>query len=350
MFVKSTQVKRPTIADIAREAGVSNGAVSYALNGQPGVSASTRQRILAIADRLGFQPNMAARVLSGASARTIGLVLCRPTRKLGIEPDIMELISGIELELSARSYVMALKVVPDHTAEIAVYERWWAEQRVDGVLLLDLHCEDERPDAVRRMQLPAVAIAGPGNFRGIPAVWSDDAAAIGSTVDYLFAIGHRAVAWVGGLPRLLHTAIRTKAFVEALRSLGVEQPVTVVSGCTGEEGASATRRLLSSARPPTAIIYDNDIMAVAGLAAANEMGVAVPRKLSIVAWGDSMLCSIQHPPLTALSRDVVTYGVNAARCLITLIDEGTATDLQVATAHLVPCGSTAPAPGPVQAS
>src|SRR5690348_14256628 len=100
--------RRLTSADIARAAGVSKGAVSYALNGQPGVSAATRERILAIADEMGFRPNLAARALNGASSRTIGLALCRPAQVLGVEPFFMELISGIEAALSERSYGFTL--------------------------------------------------------------------------------------------------------------------------------------------------------------------------------------------------------------------------------------------------
>jgi DNA-binding LacI/PurR family transcriptional regulator len=334
-------VRRPTIADIAREAGVSKGAVSYALNGQPGVSEATRQRIVTIAEQIGWKANSAARALSGASASAVGLALCRPARILGVEPFFMELISGIEAALSARSYALTLQVVSDHDAEIAVYERWWGEQRVDGVLICDVRVDDRRIDVVRELQLPAVAIGGPGEFGGVPNVWSDDAAAITEAVEYLVALGHRNIARVGGLPDLLHTAIRTDAFGEVCQRLGVTHAVTVPSDYTGEEGSRATRRLLSSSPRPTAIIYDNDIMAVAGLAVTQEMGLSVPGEVSIVAWDDSVLCSLVHPPLTALSRDVPAYGTRAARLLLELITEGTAASVQDETAHLVPRGSTA---------
>ena len=98
-------MKRPTIADIARRAGVTKAAVSFALNGQPGVSAATRERILAIADEIGFQPNSAARALSDGRAGAFGLIIDRPARTLGVEPCFMQLISGIQAELSG-----------DHTA------------------------------------------------------------------------------------------------------------------------------------------------------------------------------------------------------------------------------------------
>lgn len=335
-------MKRPTIADVARRAGVSKGAVSYALNGQPGVSAATRQRILAIAAEIGFNPSSAARALSGSTAEAVGLALCRPARTLGIEPFFMELISGVEAELSARSYALTLQVVSDQDAELAVYRRWWGERRVDGVLVCDLRTDDRRVPALEQMGLPAVVIGGPGGTGGLASVWVDDAAALVETVEYLYALGHRRIARVGGLPDLLHTAIRTTAFAEVCDRLGLTGAVTVPSDYTGEEGARATRRLLSSAGRPTAVIYDNDVMAIAGLSVAQEMGLAVPGDLSIVAWDDSPLCQLVHPPLTALGRDIPAYGAHAARQLLAVIGGARADTVQDEAAHLTPRGSTAP--------
>ncbi|RKN49414.1 LacI family DNA-binding transcriptional regulator [Micromonospora endolithica] len=335
-------MKRPTIADVARRAGVSKGAVSYALNGQPGVSAATRQRILAIAAEIGFNPSSAARALSGSTADAVGLALCRPARTLGIEPFFMELISGVEAELSARSYALTLQVVADQDAEIAVYRRWWGERRVDGVLVCDLRASDRRVPALEELGLPAVVIGGPGGTGQLASVWSDDAAALVETVEYLTALGHRRIARVGGLPDLLHTEIRTEAFARVCRRLDLPDAVTVPSDYTGEEGARATRRLLSTPDRPTAVIYDNDVMAIAGLSVAQEMGLGVPADLSIVAWDDSPLCQLVHPSLTALGRDIPAYGANAARQLLAVIGGTSVGALQDETAHLTPRGSTAP--------
>nr|MDT0663048.1 LacI family DNA-binding transcriptional regulator [Micromonospora sp. DSM 115978] len=338
-------MKRPTIADVARRAGVSKGAVSYALNGQPGVSEATRQRIIAIAREIGFNPNSAARALSGASANTVGLALCRPARTLGIEPFFMELISGVEGELSARSYGLTLQVVSDPESEIAVYRRWWGERRVDGVLVCDLRIDDRRVPALRELQLPAVVIGGPGHTGGLASVWSDEAGAIVEAVEYLAALGHRRIARVGGLNGLLHTESRSEAFDEVCRRLGLDHCLTVPSDYTGEDGARATRRLLSSANRPTAAIYDNDVMAIAGLSVAQEMGLTVPGDLSIVAWDDSPLCRLVHPPLTALSRDIPAYGALAARQLLAAVEGKPIGAAQSETAHLTPRGSTAPPRG-----
>lgn len=335
-------MKRPTIADIARRAGVSKGAVSYALNGQPGVSEATRRRVLAIAEEIGWNPNSAARALSGAAANAIGLALRRPARILGLEPFYMELISGVESELSTRSYGLMLQLVADPEAEIAVYRRWWGERRVDGVLVCDLRVDDPRVKVLEELKLPAVVVGGPDGVGELAAVWSDDAGALAETVEYLAALGHRRLGRVAGLSDLRHTNARTEAYERVAGRLQLELAVTESTDYTGEQGAHATRRLLSTSPRPTAVIYDNDIMAIAGLAVAQEMGLSVPGDLSIVAFDDSPLCQLVHPPLTALTRDIPAYGATAARQLLRVIggQDGPGSQ-QAATGRLTPRGSTA---------
>lgn len=335
-------MKRPTIADIAKRAGVSKGAVSYALNGHAGVSEATRQRILAIADEIGWSPNTAARALSGSVAFSVGLPLCRPAHTLGSEPFFMELVAGLESELSARSYALTMQVVADVNAEITLYRRWWAERRVDGVILVDLHIDDPRVPVIEELGLPAVIIGNPSGINSLTAVWSDDAGALTETVEYLVALGHRRIARVTGLPDLLHTRIRDDAFTSICERIGLPESSIHPADYTGEESARITRRMLSSPARPTAVIYDNDIMAVAGLAVAQEMGIPVPSELSIVAWDDSPLCKLVHPALTAVSRDVSRYGAHAAHQLLAAIAGERTENFQDATPRLTPRSSTAP--------
>lgn len=335
-------MKRPTIADIARRAGVSKGAVSYALNGQPGVSEATRRRVLAIAEEIGWSPNSAARALSGAAANAFGLALRRPASTLGLEPFYMELISGVEMELSTRSCALMLQVVADPDAEIALYRRWWGERRVDGVFVCDLRVDDPRVKALEELRLPAVVVGGPDGVGGLANVWNDDAAAVVETVEYLVALGHQRIARVGGLPDLRHTRTREQAWEGVCSRLQLAMAVTETTDYSGEQGARATRRLLSVAPRPTAILYDNDVMAIAGLAVAQEMGLSVPRDLSLVAFDDSPLCRLVHPPLTALSRDIPAYGALAARQLAEAVAGGPEQpSRQAETARLTPRGSTA---------
>ncbi len=336
-------MKRPTIADIARRAGVTKSTVSFALNGRPGVSEATRTRILGIAQELGWQPSRVARALSGGRAGVLGLVVDRPARTLGIEPYFMQLISGIEGELAGRDVALLLQMTEDQSAQIATYRRWWAERRVDGVFLVDLRVDDERLGVVAELGMPAIVVGGPQGTAGLPGLWNDEAAAVRAVVEYLAALGHRRIARVAGLPELWHTVWRGEAFEAAARELGVT-PVGGTTDYTGDAGARLTRRLLASAEPPTAIVYDNDIMAVAGLAVATEMGVPVPERLSIVAWDDSVLCGLVHPPLTAVSLDIPAYGAAVARRLLDLVSGLPVESGCNATPVLSPRASTGVAP------
>ena len=162
-------MRRPTIMDIAKAAGVSKGAVSYALNGRPGVSESTRERILTIANDLGWAPSNPARALApGGRVGAIGMVVDRPARSLGIEPFFMQLVSGVETELSDCGIDLMLQVAEDVDAELAVYRRWAAERRVDGVIMVDLRVSDPRPEAMGVLPLPAVVLGGPEGAGGLP--------------------------------------------------------------------------------------------------------------------------------------------------------------------------------------
>ena len=335
--------KRPTIADVARSAGVSKGAVSYALNGLPGVSELTRARILGVAGDLGWQPSSVARALAASRAGAVGLVIARPASTLGVEMFYMQLISGIEAELAGRSVALLLQVVADLDAEIETYHRWSAQHRVDGVFLTDIREVDPRVGVLEELGLPAVVVGGKGRHGSLARIWSDDALAMGTVVRYLAALDHRRIARVAGRPDFLHTQIRTEAFHEVCASLGITER-TVATDFSGDQGADATRALLSRTPRPTALVFDNDVMAVAGSAVAHEMGFAVPRDLSIVEWDDSVLCRLVHPPLTALARDISAFGRHAAQLLLTRSVSGVAGDREDPPPRLVPRGSTAVAP------
>jgi DNA-binding LacI/PurR family transcriptional regulator len=312
-------VKRPTIADIARRAGVTKAAVSFALNDQPGVSTVTRERIMRIARDLGWQPNSAARALSDGRAGALGLVVDRPAGFLGVEPWFMQLIAGIQGVLAERQTPLLFTVAEHREAELELYRSWWARRRVDGVFLVDLRVDDPRPGALRELGLPGVVVGDPDGAGGLAAVWTDDAAGARLAVRHLAGLGHRRIARVTGMEDLWHTRARTREFLDVAGKAGIEADC-VPADYTAAGGAEATHRLLTGANPPTAIVYDNDLMAVSGLGAAHRLGLDVPGDLSIVAWDDSVLCSLVHPALTALTHDVLGYGAHAARVLLGVLE------------------------------
>ena len=333
---------RITIKDIAERAGVSKGAVSYALNGRPGVSDDTRDRIVAIANELGWYPNRAARALSAARADACGLVLARPARTIALEPFFMEFIAGVESELATRSIALTLQLVRDVHEEIAVYRRWFGEHRVDGVLVVDLRLDDPRIDELVRIGLPAVVVGGPLEGDVLPAIWHNEAAVVTEATRYLAALGHTRIAHVCGVAALrAHAAAGEGVPRLGPRELGLEGE-TVETDYSAESGARATRKLLSSPAPPSAILFDSDLLAVTGLGVAQQMGFSVPDDVSIVGWDDSLISQVVHPPLTAITRDITAYGVEAARHLLAAIDGAPNEGVETTRGELTTRGSTAP--------
>ncbi|MFE3939434.1 LacI family DNA-binding transcriptional regulator [Streptomyces goshikiensis] len=335
--------RRPTIKDIARQAGVSQSAVSFALNDRPDVSTDTRARIRRVAEELGWQPNSAARALSGERSGAVGLVLARPAHTLGVESFFLQLVSGIQEVLAAGRIALLFQVVEDIDAECAVYRRWWAERRVDGVLVVDPRTRDPRPALLEQLALPAVLVGGAGGGAH-SSVWADDARAMTRILEHLHALGHRRITHIAGLPGLAHTARRMASLrTEAARlGLGPDRVRSVVTDYSDAEGAAATRRVLAEPEPPTALVYDNDVMAVAGSAVAAELAIPVPDRLSIVAWDDSALCRVTHPRLTALVRDTAAFGRLAAEELLAVLAGGPPRLREAERPRLEPRESTAP--------
>ena len=337
-------MKRVTISDIAARAGISKGAVSYALNGLPGVSAQTRQRVLEIARELDWTPNQTARKLSGARSNAVGLVLARPAKLLGTEPFYMEFIAGMEEVFSEASVSLLLQMAPDRAGEARTHGAWWRDRQVDGVILVDLTVDDERIRALGSLGVPTVVVGGPDVAGGFTCVWTDDFASMDSALRYLFTLGHARIARVTGPSHLRHITRRTEAMLSITGTLGIPVPAELIveGDFTGESGARATRHLLTAATPPTAIVYDNDVMAVAGLSVATELGFAVPRDLSLLAWDDSPLCRITHPTLSAMSRDIHALGSHSARRMLDLLAGAEPAAHRDSQAEILPRGSTAP--------
>ncbi|WP_171116105.1 MULTISPECIES: LacI family DNA-binding transcriptional regulator [Streptomyces] len=335
---------RVTIKDVAARAGVSKGAVSLAFNHKPGLSEATRERIFRAARELGWAPNLTARSLAGARVDVVGLAICRPARMLGLEPFYMEFVSGVESVLTEHSCSLLLRLVRNLQQEAGLLESWWKARQIGGSILVDFQADDPRVAVAERLGLPVVAVGHPSLTGGLTAVWTDDATAVTEAVRYLAALGHRRIARVGGAAALGHTAIRTAAFDEAARALALAGAWQVATDFSGEAGARATRSLLTAAPPdrPTAIVYDNDIMAVAGLSVAAEMGLRVPGDVSLLAWDDSQLCRLTHPTLSAMSHDVHGFGADVARTLFGVITGEGPGSHPVQTPVLTPRGSTAP--------
>ena len=168
--------------------------------------------------------------------------------------------------LSEHGNALLLQVVPEHDAEPQSYRRLADEGRVDGVFVTDLHVDDPRPALLAELGLPAV-IVGPGPSRPFwPAVGVDDAPGIAAAVEHLVALGHTRIAHVAGPREMVHGAVPPHGVGDAAAARpGSRRRPASRRTSPPSPAAAATRQLLDLAEPPTAIVYANDLMAIAGL-------------------------------------------------------------------------------------
>ncbi|MGP9695037.1 LacI family DNA-binding transcriptional regulator [Brachybacterium sp. AOP25-B2-12] len=333
---------RTTIGDVARAAGVSKGTVSLAYSGKRPVAPATRQRILDAAEALRWNPSHSARALATSRTGAIGLVIRRRPEVLADDRFFPSFIAGAESVLAGADMGLMLHIVGDVEAETAVYERL-AAGRVDGVILLDVEVADRRIALLEELGLPAVMLVAqapaalpPGD---VPVAYTDDASAVTELVDRLVASGHRRIAHASGPLGYVHAAARRDAFVAALHTHGLDASAVVEGDFTAASGRDATAALLDAPDRPSAIVYANDIMAIAGLSLARSRGLRVPEDLSITGFDDSELSAHLSPALTTVATDARARGEAVTAMLIDRIgrEGSTAEDRSAPAPCLLEC-------------
>ena len=211
-------------------------------------------------------------------------------------------------------------MVPDQESERRNYETLAASGRVDGVFLTDLRVDDPRPALLESLGLPTVVIAPAPIECRWPVVAVDDRPGIAAAVEHLVALGHRRIAHVAGPMEFVHSRSRQRRGPTPLRRRGSRS--RPVSGPTSHPPAAPTPpdELLDLPEPPTAIVYANDLMAIAGTSAAQARGLHVPDDLSVTGFDDTAISGYLRPPLTTVRTDAVAWGRAAAECLLQLVD------------------------------
>ncbi|MBO3102730.1 LacI family DNA-binding transcriptional regulator [Cellulomonas fengjieae] len=333
--------RRPTITDVARAAGVSIAVVSYALNGRPGVSAATRERVLRVADEFGWRPSAAARSMR-SGPRAIGLVVDRGAAgPVAQATGVLEFVIALQEVLATRNLALMLQIVDGPEAAVSLYSDWWAERRFDVMVVTDVLVEDPRIDALRRLRAPAVIVGAGHSDADVTSVTLDHTEGFVRVGRYLLELGHRHVALVSGPTELERTRERLAALTGVLDAAG-GLLVHEATGGTAEEAAVATRRLVTGGRAPTAIVYDSDQMAVAALDVARRTGLAVPWDLSVVAGSDSALCRLATPSITTLPSAQRELGAATGEVVLAVLDGDPRAQRELHIGGLAVRGSTGP--------
>ncbi|GAA1590477.1 LacI family DNA-binding transcriptional regulator [Kribbella sancticallisti] len=306
--------QRVTISDLARRLDISKASVSYALNGRSGVSEETRQRVLSLAEELGFHPNSAAVALSASRTRTIGIVIARDPALISTEAFYMRTLVGIEQYLNEVDSSLLLRLTGEHGEDLDVLRRWSRQGRVDGFILFDEHDDDPRVPLLKELGVPCVVVSSNAPDDGVGRLISSPEETVTLMLDHLAELGHTDVVHVSGPFTFVHEQLRVRLLQEKSAERGIR--VTHLEGnYRYEDGAEMTRKVLSGKDRPTALVLGNDLMAVAALRVATDLGTVVPDELSILAWDDSPLCELARPGITAVDQQTMERGRMAADLL-----------------------------------
>lgn len=330
-----------TIKDIAKELGISASTVSRALSDSSLVNAETKRAILQVAERLGYQRNELARALVMGSSGAIGLVLPDITN-----PFFSDVARGVG-EIADKIGVGVILCNTDGGIDRELhYIRLMRRKRVDGLLLCSTTIEAPYLQELAHANIPFILVSRLSSQRNVPFVITDDHAGAKLAVEHLVDLGHRDIGFIGGPENVQASRDRMEEYLNVLNEndLATTPDWRRYAGFTQASGRGAAQRMLSLPARPTAIFAANDVTALGVLEAAEELGLRVPRDLSLVGYDDISYASLPRIQLTTIAQPAVEMGQIAASWLFeTLEDPGIPGLQRTLTPRLVVRSTTAPA-------
>ncbi len=326
---------RVTIVDVAKAAGVAISSASTALNGQPGVSDTTRQRVRDVADQLGYVPSIRARGLSAKRAFSVGLIVERDFDILEADPFFGGFIGGVEESIAPRGYVLALQITQDTGSTVRRHLELARSKRVDGIFLSEIEVNDARIPALRELRFPVVGINPAAEDFPFPAVNQSGREAIAELVRTLAALGHTRIAHVAGPARYVHSRERIAAWQSAMTDAGLDPSQVFEGSFTSDGGRRAADVVMTREDPPTAVFCANDLSAIGFMNRAIELGHRVPDDVSIAGFDGISIGEHIRPTLSTVRSAPRDLGREAARLLLASIDGEDAPSVRLSPARLI---------------
>lgn len=332
------------MTDVARRAGVSIASVSRALRGESGVSAATRERVLAVAAELAYVVSPEASRLSGGPTGRIGVVVPRIDSWF-----FGTVLAGVAGEIDTVGMDLVVCALPTAAARHRFFETLPLRRKVDAVVVVSMPLTDGERTRLRELDVPTVVVNGDDD--GLTAwVGIDDVTAAEQAVGHLIRLGHRDIAMIQA------TAIegeswatdqaRIRGFHRQITAAGLPDPQVVTVEWGADGGALGMETLLSDTPWPTAVFCHSDQIAIGALRTLRRAGIPVPQQISVIGVDDEPVAEVAD--LTTVAQPVCEQGTIAARRVIAALDpaHNAVTEPRVVTlpTRLVIRGSTAPPP------
>ncbi len=334
---------RKTIHDVARVAGVAIKTVSRVLNDEPNVREETRARVLAAVEQLNYSPSLSARSLAGRRSYLIGLVYENPSANY-----IVDVQHGAMARCRQEKFRLFVHQCSGQDDELIRDVIGLIDQtHVDGlVVCAPLSQSADLIRALDRRKLPFARISPNDLEHRSVYVDMDDSGAAREMTEHLIELGHTRIGFICGHPSHYASGQRLRGYQAALK----DHDIAVGAGYVKqghfvfESGLNAGRELLTLAEPPTAIFASNDDMAAGVLLAAHELGIAVPKALSVAGFDDTYVARIVWPRLTTIHQPSYDLAWSATDLLLQELKNGNGARLTRLPHKLIVRESTGPAP------
>jgi LacI family transcriptional regulator len=313
--------RQPTMADLARELGVSTATISRALKDYPDISSETKRRVIELADKLNYRPNSFAASLRKNESRIIGVIIPEVVNHF-----FSSVIKGIMEEVYEAGYrVMLCQSDESYEKEVKDAEAL-LNSRVDG-LLVSLATETVHLDHFRDfldLDIPIVFFDKvPLDFQNCSKVIVDDYEGALNAVAHLISQGYRRIAHIGG-PFGAYTAkLRLRGYRAALAQAGIPYDEHLVTEChdvSHEEGVHFANLLLDTQEPIDAFFCVTDDVAIGALTALKARGIAIPQEMAVVGFSNWKMSAVVEPPLSSVDQPGFEMGTLAAQTLLAEIE------------------------------
>jgi LacI family transcriptional regulator len=301
-----------TIKDIADKAGVSFSTVSKALRNSPLVQEKTKQRILELADQMGYQPNISARQLVSKRSSVIGVVWPSVERTA-----LSTLITNINDRLEQQLYTTMLSINRTDAA-IEAFQRL----QVDAILLFHDSGNASVKERPYRSRIPILHY-GVAEDTTYPTIDVRRSKAIELAMEHLLGLGHVRIAYIGDpvYPDPLQTT-KVIAYQQIMSARSLAPQVVEINGMESHDGYESTKRLLASSKDrPTAIVSGSFDLTRGIIRATEEAGLAIPSELSIVCYDNMKQTDIFQLPVTSVGVDIDLIAATVTETLLRMIED-----------------------------
>ncbi|MCD4760568.1 LacI family transcriptional regulator [bacterium] len=305
---------RPTINDVAKQAGVSTATVSRIINGQTGYTAETRKKVVNIIQEMGYVPNAIARGLVNKRTKTIGVLLPSLSSRLSAA-----LLKGIESSAHQLDYSVIICDTESDGKRTVEYLGVLSEKQVDGIIITSEWLKDVYEEAIEAMKIPVVLVLTSSSHLQLPYIKVDDYQASYQATEYLIENGHKKIGMISGAKKdKLAGLPRIEGYKQALSDnrLSVSESHIAYGDFAYKSGVRCMEELLERSPDITAVFAASDEMAVGALSCAYKKGIKVPDDLSIIGYDDTQDAEMAIPPLTTVHQPIYEMGEMAVKKLL----------------------------------